>query len=140
MLNDEAVQAHSAGATAVTCIIQNQKLWCANAGDSRMIACVNDTVDVLSYDHKPNNEKELKRIFDAGGYVQYNRVNGNLALSRALGDYIFKRSTNKKAEEQIVTAFPDVEHREITEDWEFAILACDGIWDVMTNTVRVCSW
>lgn len=32
-------------------------------------------------------------------------------------------------------AFPDIEEREITEDWEFAILACDGIWDVMSNAV-----
>lgn len=93
-------------------------------------------VDVLSYDHKPNNEKELKRICEGGGFVEYNRVNGNLALSRALGDFVFKRNPDKIPEEQIVTAYPDIEERDITEDWEFAVLACDGIWDVMQNEVR----
>lgn len=74
-----------------------------NVGDSRAIACVNGVVDVLSVDHKPSNEGELKRIIAAGGWVEFNRVNGNLALSRALGDFIFKRNKKKLAEEQIVT-------------------------------------
>jgi protein phosphatase 2C family protein 2/3 len=74
-----------------------------NVGDSRAIASVNGTVVALSEDHKPNNENEVKRIVAAGGWVQLNRVNGNLALSRALGDFIFKRNDSKKAEEQIVT-------------------------------------
>ena len=70
-----------------------------------------------------------------GGWVEYNRVNGNLALSRALGDFVFKRNPGMSAEEQMVIAVPDVEVREITEDWEFILLACDGIWDVVTNVV-----
>lgn len=57
----------------------------------------------LSFDHKPANESEAKRIIAAGGWVEFNRVNGNLALSRALGDFIFKRNDSKSAEEQIVT-------------------------------------
>jgi len=72
-------------------------------GDSRVIASVNGTVDVLSLDHKPANEKERDRIQAAGGWVEFNRVNGNLALSRALGDFIFKRSAGKQPQEQIVT-------------------------------------
>lgn len=75
----------------------------ANVGDSRAIASVNGKVDVLSLDHKPSNEIELKRITAAGGWVEFNRVNGNLALSRALGDFIFKRNEKKIPEEQIVT-------------------------------------
>ena len=47
---------------------------------------------MLSLDHKPNNEIESRRIIAAGGWVQLNRVNGNLALSRALGDFIFKKT------------------------------------------------
>ena len=31
------------------------------------------------------------------------------------------------------TAYPDVETRKIDGDWEFLVLACDGIWDVMSN-------
>lgn len=98
------------------------------------VCCCNRLqVELLSHDHKPNNENELKRIYEGGGFVEYNRVNGNLALSRALGDFVFKRNSDKIPEEQIVTAFPDIEEREITADWEFAVLACDGIWDVMRN-------
>lgn len=133
MLYDEAYGEQMAGSTAVTVIIKNNKLYCANAGDSRAIACINGEVEVLSLDHKPNNFIESKRISEAGGWVEFNRVNGNLALSRALGDFIFKKNTKKKAEEQIVTAYPDVEVRDITEDWDFLVLACDGIWDVLSN-------
>lgn len=74
--------------------------------------------------------------FLIGGWVEYNRVNGNLALSRALGDFVFKRNPSKSAEEQMVIALPDVEQRTINEDWEFVVLACDGVWDVLTNSVR----
>lgn len=74
-----------------------------NVGDSRAIASVNGLVDPLSFDHKPANESEAKRIIAAGGWVEFNRVNGNLALSRALGDFIFKRNDEKPPEEQIVT-------------------------------------
>ena len=90
-------------------------------------------VQNLSYDHKPNNELETKRILAAGGWVEFNRVNGNLALSRALGDFVFKKNDSKRAEEQIVTAYPDVDIKTLTSDHEFMILACDGIWDVLSN-------
>lgn len=63
---------------------------------------MNGAVQPLSYDHKPNNELETKRIEAAGGWVMFNRVNGNLALSRALGDYIFKKNDQKKLDEQVV--------------------------------------
>jgi len=69
----------------------------------------------------------------AGGWVEFNRVNGNLALSRALGDFVFKKNDKKDARHQMVTAFPDIETRPLTADTEFLVLACDGIWDVMTN-------
>ncbi len=90
-------------------------------------------MDALSLDHKPSNEIESKRIVAAGGWVEFNRVNGNLALSRALGDFVFKRNQKKSPQEQIVSAYPDIEVREINDTLEFIVIACDGIWDVMTN-------
>lgn len=75
----------------------------ANVGDSRAIACIAGHVSPLSFDHKPSNEDEAKRINAAGGWVELNRVNGNLALSRALGDFVFKKNEKKRPEEQIVT-------------------------------------
>lgn len=133
MLYNESCGEQMAGSTAVVVLIKNNRLYCANAGDSRAVACVSGQVEILSLDHKPNNDAETKRIYEGGGWVEFNRVNGNLALSRALGDFVFKKNGAKKPEEQIVTAYPDVETREITEDYEFLVLACDGIWDVMSN-------
>jgi protein phosphatase 2C family protein 2/3 len=58
--------------------------------------------------------------------VDFGRVNGNLALSRAIGDFEFKKSAELPPEQQIVTAYPDVEIHDISEDDEFLVLACDG--------------
>lgn len=69
---------------------------------------------------------EKARICAAGGFVDFGRVNGNLALSRALGDFEFKKSADLAPEQQIVTAYPDVTTHEVTEDDEFLVIACDG--------------
>ena len=69
---------------------------------------------------------ERNRINAAGGFVDFGRVNGNLALSRAIGDFEFKKSAELSPEAQIVTAFPDVEVHDLTDDDEFLVLACDG--------------
>lgn len=133
MLKDEAMRDELAGTTAVIILVKNGKIYCGNVGDSRAVASVAGQVQQLSFDHKPSNETETKRIIAAGGWVEFNRVNGNLALSRALGDFVFKKNEKKRAEEQIVTAYPDVIVKDLTPDHEFIVLACDGIWDVMTN-------
>jgi protein phosphatase PTC2/3 len=121
MALDEEMREDLAGTTAICVIIKENKLFCGNVGDSRAIASVNGRVEILSIDHKPNNDEERRRITAAGGWVEFNRVNGlsnglsrmfssharillgNLALSRALGDFIFKRNTEKRPEEQVVT-------------------------------------
>ena len=53
-------------------------------------------------------------------------MNGNLALSRAIGDFEFKKSAELSPEQQIVTAFPDVTTHELSDDDEFLVIACDG--------------
>ena len=58
--------------------------------------------------------------------MDFGRVNGNLALSRAIGDFEFKKSADLPPESQIVTAFPDVSVHEISDDDEFLVIACDG--------------
>lgn len=69
---------------------------------------------------------EKARISAAGGFVDFGRVNGNLALSRAIGDFEFKKSADLSPEQQIVTAFPDVIAHDISDDDEFLVIACDG--------------
>lgn len=133
MLKDESMKDELAGTTAVVVLLKDGKMYCGNVGDSRAIASVAGQVQQLSFDHKPGNESETRRIIAAGGWVEFNRVNGNLALSRALGDFVFKKNEKKSPEEQIVTAYPDVIVKNITPDHEFVLLACDGIWDVLSN-------
>lgn len=62
----------------------------------------------MSKDHKPEDPIELKRIKNAGGTVDYGRVNGNLNLSRAIGDLEYKSTPNLTAENQMITANPDI--------------------------------
>lgn len=69
---------------------------------------------------------EKARITAAGGFVDFGRVNGNLALSRAIGDFEFKKSAELAPEQQIVTAYPDVMVHDLADDDEFLVLACDG--------------
>jgi len=52
----------------------------------------------MSIDHKPDNKEEKDRIEKAGGFVSEGRVNGNLNLSRALGDLEYKKDENLKPE------------------------------------------
>ncbi|KAI8072783.1 phosphatase 2C-domain-containing protein [Gongronella butleri] len=128
----------NSGCTAVAALITKENdLYVANAGDSRAVLSVDGRGIALSQDHKPTNEKETKRIEAAGGHVEFNRVNGNLALSRALGDFEFKSRPDLPAEEQVVTADPDITCHRITKKDEFLIVACDGIWDCMTNQEAV---
>lgn len=119
------------GCTATTAIIADNKIYVANAGDSRTVLGIKGIAKALSFDHKPSNEGERARINAAGGFVESGRVNGNLALSRAVGDFDFKRRSDLPPEEQVVTVFPDVMEHTISPDDEFLVLACDGIWDCM---------
>lgn len=122
------------GCTAVAALIsQDNKIYVANAGDSRSVLSVKGEAKPLSFDHKPTNESERTRISGAGGYVEYGRVNGNLALSRAIGDFDFKKNYSLTPEKQIITSDPDVTCHEITEEDEFLVLACDGIWDCLSS-------
>lgn len=130
---NESFNAQLAGTTAVCFLVVNNTIYCANIGDSRAVACVNCECVPLSYDHKPENPQELKRILAAGGYVLGNRVNGNLALSRAFGDFHYKGNEQLPAEQQIVSPFPDVKTIELNDDLDFLVLACDGIWDVLSS-------
>uniref|UniRef100_A0A914P108 protein-serine/threonine phosphatase n=1 Tax=Panagrolaimus davidi TaxID=227884 RepID=A0A914P108_9BILA len=133
MINDEGIKEEMSGTTAITVLIKNNVIYCGNVGDSRAVSCINGIAMPLSFDHKPGNELEQKRITEAGGWVEFNRVNGNLALSRALGDFAFKRNNTKLPKDQVVTAYPDISSCELTKDVEFIVIACDGIWDCMSN-------
>ncbi|CAO3588479.1 unnamed protein product [Absidia cylindrospora] len=125
----------TAGCTAVAALItKDNVLYVSNAGDSRAVISTRTGKAIpLSKNHKPNNPLETARIKNAGGYVEFKRVNGSLALSRAIGDFGFKTNTQLSPEKQAVTSDPDITEHELTDLDEFMVLACDGIWDCMRN-------
>lgn len=94
--------ADKSGCTAVCTLITPKYIICANAGDSRCVLGTRGTTKPLSYDHKPNLELERKRIETAGGCVQWKRVDGDLAVSRAFGDFQYKTRSDLPPEEQKV--------------------------------------
>ncbi|KAF2142431.1 uncharacterized protein K452DRAFT_318073 [Aplosporella prunicola CBS 121167] len=133
ILSDPKYEEEVSGCTASVGVISNDKIFVANAGDSRSVLGIKGRAKPLSFDHKPQNEGEKARITAAGGFVDFGRVNGNLALSRAIGDFEFKKSADLPPEQQIVTAFPDVTVHDMSDDDEFLVIACDGIWDCQSS-------
>lgn len=79
-----------AGCTITVLLVTPQEIYCANAGDSRTVLSQAGIAINLSKDHKPDDPDERRRINMAGSEVKENRVNGMLALSRALGDFEYK--------------------------------------------------
>uniref|UniRef100_A0A9J8AYG9 Protein phosphatase 1G n=2 Tax=Cyprinus carpio TaxID=7962 RepID=A0A9J8AYG9_CYPCA len=122
------------GTTAVVALIRGKQLIVANAGDSRCVVSEKGKAVDMSYDHKPEDELELTRIKNAGGKVTMDgRVNGGLNLSRAIGDHFYKRNKTLPPEEQMISSLPDVKVLTLSEDHEFMVIACDGIWNVMSS-------
>lgn len=122
------------GTTAIVVMVTPKKIIWGNCGDSRGLLCRNGKVVFSTQDHKPYNQSERMRIEKAGGTVMMQRVNGSLAVSRALGDFDYKRASDLKPTEQLVSPEPEitVQDRDPNSD-EFVLLACDGIFDVMSN-------
>ncbi|MBN3309311.1 PPM1G phosphatase, partial [Amia calva] len=122
------------GTTAVVALIRGKQLIVANAGDSRCVVSERGKAIDMSYDHKPEDEVELVRIKNAGGKVTLDgRVNGGLNLSRAIGDHFYKRNKTLPPEEQMISALPDVKVLTLNEEHDFMVIACDGIWNVMSS-------
>ncbi len=127
-LEDPKFTGDGSGTTAVVAVIDSytNKIVIANCGDSRGILTYkyNEKAVGTTQDHKPNLPEERERIAKAGGFVYDGRVNGNLAVSRAIGDRGLKKSG--------VISTPDTYEGLVCKD-NILVLACDGLWDVMTN-------
>ena len=128
------------GCTAVVTVVTPTHIVCANAGDSRALGAMLDGGLLWeTKDHKPTDPAEEARIRAAGGMVAMGRVNGDLALSRALGDFSFKARRGggqggwAPAEQQQVSSCPDIYITPRSEEDGCLVLACDGLWDVMSS-------
>jgi len=132
-------------ANAVLIDLNTKKIYCANTGDSRSVLSSKKKAAPLSEDHKPGNPVEKKRIIAAGHTVEreqilvrgkrvpLDRVDGQVAVSRAIGDGDFKDLPDAPAENQAITCVPELKERDVNSKDEFVVLACDGLWDVMKN-------
>ena len=131
----------TSGSTGVIVLIVGDRIICANVGDSRAILSRKRKPICLSRDHKPSDPDEKLRIEEAGGRVLADRVNGVLATSRSFGDFKYKvvsnysDTFNKQGNgEDIVSCRPEIRTHTIdyTQD-EFIVIACDGLYDNLSN-------
>ncbi len=110
-------------------------------------------VKALTFDHKPNLPEEKMRIENAGlEVIEETFPSGEnegemmsiwkikksdrdkIAVSRAFGDFDYKGNEDLKVNEQAIISVPDVTIHERNDSNDlFLVLACDGVFDVMTN-------
>ncbi|XP_047954839.1 probable protein phosphatase 2C 51 isoform X1 [Salvia hispanica] len=123
------------GSTATVALLFEGQLLVANVGDSKALLCSKHGdsskqvyVEELTRDHHPDREDEKTRIEAAGGFItRYGvpRVNGILALSRAIGDVYFKRfGVTAEAEVTSWKAF--------TSENSYLVVASDGVFETLT--------
>ena len=120
------------GCTAIVAVLVSEeeekrvKLYTANVGDARAVLCRHGRAIRLSFDHQARVPEERQRIKECGGLVINDRVNGTLAVTRALGDASMK---------EFISGHPFTTETTLlsSEEDSFLILACDGLWDVCSD-------
>jgi len=120
------------GTTALVTLFLDNKCYVANLGDTRAVLSRGGKASRLSFDHKPEAEEE--RIKGLGGYIigtVTKRVNGLLAVSRSFGDFFVHPYLSDEAY---------LHDFEISNEDEFLIMACDGVWDEISDerAVEIC--
>ncbi|ONH65496.1 Protein phosphatase 2C 1 [Cyberlindnera fabianii] len=100
-------------------------LYTANVGDTRIVLSRDGRAIRLTYDHKASDTNEARRVERAGGVVMKARVNGMLAVTRSLGDQYFKELV-------IGSPYTTAVELDMNRD-KFLIIACDGLWDVVSD-------
>ncbi|XP_058076526.1 probable protein phosphatase 2C 2 [Magnolia sinica] len=129
-LADDCSVSSSSGTTALTAFIFGRLLLVANAGDCRAVLCRKGEAVEMSQDHKPKYTAERKRVEESGGYIDDGYLNGVLSVTRALGDWDMKLPRGSPSP---LIAEPEFRQVVLTEEDEFLIIGCDGIWDVMSS-------
>ncbi|CAL9211098.1 probable protein phosphatase 2C 57 [Musa acuminata AAA Group] len=122
----------ASGTTALAVLVIGRSLVVGNAGDCRAVLCRRGKAIEMSHDHKPACSKERKRIEALGGHVYDGYLNGLLNVARAIGDWHINGMKDHDGLGAL-SAEPEVMKMRLTEDDEFLILGCDGIWDVFLS-------
>ena len=114
-----------AGCTALACLVRDNTLWVANAGDCRAVISSRGRPEVLTVDHNVKNPDEVQAVIARGGTMLRNRINGVLSVTRALGNRMCR---------DLISQTPDITHRTI--DWssdDFLVIGSDGLFDNHSN-------
>ena len=121
--------ANEMGTTANIMLIKNGIIYIANVGDSLSVMYKNKKAYNLNREHQVIIEDEKERVLKSGANIVGYRINGMINLTRAIGDLKFKTNCNLKRHEQSVISLPEITKIEYSEDIEFIIMGCDGVWD-----------
>lgn len=128
------------GCTSTTCYIRRVpdgwKVSCANVGDSAALFWTNSHNGFLTTMHRPTNESEATRVLSAGGKItgeRTKRINGQLVVTRALGDHFMKK--NSKGLISIPYVCEDVVMK--PENNAILLIASDGVWDVVPDATVI---
>lgn len=132
------------GCTAIVLLIKEGTLYVANAGDSRCVAAIGGKAVALSTDHKPTLSREKQRVIKAGFSVNgEGRIDGNLNLSRSIGDLKYKKNKKLKPQDQAITAWPEVKTLPFMitpgKKMDFIVMGCDGVWE-MKNSQQIVTY
>ncbi|CAH1437112.1 unnamed protein product [Lactuca virosa] len=133
-LADHSSLDNSSGTTALTVLILGRNMIIANAGDCRAVLGKRGRAIELSVDHKPSCTSEKMRIEKLGGVIYDGYLNGQLSVARALGDWHMK---GPKGSDCPLSSEPELKEVTLTEEDEFVIIGCDGLWDVMSSQYAV---
>merc|ERR1719158_2067713 len=130
----------TSGCTACCCLLQEERharvIYTAHLGDSRAVLARSGVATRLTSmtDHKATDPLEVKRVIEAGGHIMNDRVNGMLAMTRALGDHILKMPVLLN---DVISNVPDITSTDLTAQDTYVIVACDGLWDVVNDQEAV---
>ena len=128
----DAVEFTEEGSTLCCGFVTQTHMVLANLGDSRAVLARDQMTWFSTHDHKPDDSEEKDRIQAAGSFVKDGRIDGDLALSRGIGDFRFK-SCLAAPEEMAVSPAADLTTIKRHLDDQLLLIACDGVWDVITS-------
>ena len=149
-LNEKGELKDPSGSCGIIALIQQNKLIIANVGDSRLVLYKKSALFFSTEDHKPGSPSEKSRIEKAGGTIYqtpslfplhqngkeietpWRVLPGRLSVSRTFGD-IEAKNENLGGMKNVVVALPDITEIELDDEFNFLVLGCDGIFDVLSN-------
>ena len=149
-LNENGEIKDASGSCGIIAMIKDRKCIIANVGDSRLVIFKNGTISFTTEDHKPDSDVEKKRIELAGGKIYqtpslfplfqngkqieipWRVLPGRLSVSRTFGD-IEAKDEKFGGMKGVVVAMPDITEIELNDEYNFIVIGCDGIFDVLTN-------